>query len=126
MARICGVVLAAVGFGRLGQAVVAAIGDYRNLGNLETLRSIALPIPLSVLFVPFLYATVMLSTYERVFVFLRLGPEKPREVTRYAKRRIIGRFGLHLRALTKFSQKHAARLRHVRSKSDVDAAIASC
>lgn len=120
VARITGVLLVVTGFSFFAYAVSEAIGDYRTLRSLETLRSISLPPLLSITLAPFIYAVVLVSTYELVFLRLKLGPKKTTAVLRYARRRILLRFGLRVKILRAFLRLHALDLMSVQTVNDVD------
>lgn len=113
-------VQATIGFIILGLAVSGAIGDLQNLKSLDAFRSIALAPVLSVLLSPFLYAVVLMSYYEQVFLRLDLGREKGAKLNRYARRRIVWYAGLSLRRLQQLLRHHAADIMHFREEADVD------
>lgn len=100
-------VLAAVGIALLVWSAWVAISDWHNLAQVETLRKFVLPILLTILFTPYLYAAVLVSAYQTAFVRLRIGPEKDSKVVRYAKRRILRVFAFKLAKLQTFNMQSA-------------------
>ncbi len=87
VAKLTTFLLAIIGFAILGFAVSHAIGDFRNLGTMNTVRTIAFPPLMSIAFIPFIYALVMIAAYESIFIRLAVGRDKAPDVVRYAKRR---------------------------------------
>ncbi len=125
LAKCTGFLVAVTGFAILGFAVSRAIGDYRNLGSMDTVRSIVFLPLMSILFVPFVYGLVILVTYESIIARLKLGPEKGSEVVRYAKCRILFHHGLSLRRLRAFVKQRQFELMQIQTKDDVDRMLAS-
>jgi hypothetical protein len=109
-----------VGFVILGIVVSRAISDLQNLKSLDTFRSIALAPVLCLLFSPFLYAVVLMSKYEQVFLRLNLGREKETKLRRYARRRILAHAGLSLKRLQQLLRNHAADIMRLETEADVD------
>jgi len=124
-ARLTGCVISIIGFLIFGYAIWCAVSDFRNLGSMDTFRSIAFPLLMSLLFAPFVYFVVLASTYENIFVRLRIGPEKTRDVIRYAKRRILFRYGLRLSRLREFSKRFSLELMRIQTVEDVDRLLES-
>lgn len=120
VAKITTFVLTVIGVTILGFSASRAIGDFRNLGSMNTVRTIAFPPLMSIAFVPFIYALVVIATYESVFIRLAIGREKSPEVVRYAKRRIISHCGLSLRRLRAFAKRPPFEMTQVESSADVD------
>ncbi len=120
VARITEGLQTLVGFAILTIAVTRAIGDLKTLGNLDTLRSVALAPLLSLIFIPFLYGLVLVCSYEEVFLRLDCGTEKNDELKRYARRRILGSVRLSLRRAHRLLRHHAADLVCIQTEADVD------
>ena len=117
--KFTGWVVAAIGFGLLYFAINRAIGDWRNLGTTDTFRSIVFAPLLSIAFTPFIYGSMVVAAYENLFVRLEIGREKPPEVKRYAKSRIIKHCGLSLKKLRELASK-SFRFNTVETNDDVD------
>jgi len=120
VARFTGGLLAVIGLAVFAFAISKAIADYRNIVSLDTVRSVALAPILSLAFLPFIYILLLVSTYEQVFLRLNLGQGKAADVMRYARRRIMLRYGLHLKQLRAFLRGHALDLMLIRTTTDVD------
>lgn len=118
-AKLSAFLLGAIGFVVLGFAISRAVGNYRSLGTMDTVRTIAFPPLMSVLLVPYLYIWRCYCDYELVFVRLALGREKAPAVVRYAKRRIFLHCGLSLHRLRDLTNR-PRELMQITSKEDVD------
>ena len=123
VARMTGSLLAVIGFAILGIAVSRAIGDYRNLGTMNTVRSIVFPPLMSNVFAPFIYVVMVIVTYESIFIRLTLGPDKTADVVRYAKRRILFHHGLSLRRLRDFAKRPPFEIMQIQTTDDVDSLL---
>jgi hypothetical protein len=124
VARITEGLLALIGITILVLSAVKAISDYRNLLSFQSVRAFVLPFLLSILFIPFVYAMLLITTYELVFVRLRIGRTKDNALIRYAKRTIIGHIGLNLKQLNLFLKSRALDLIRIETRDDVDALFA--
>ena len=120
VARLTTGLQALIGIAVLVLAIFKAISDYGNLLSIESLRSLLLPPALSVLFSPFIYLMLLFSTYELLFVRLKIGPYKDKTLRQYAKRRITVHVGLSLRKVKEFLRNKAIDLMKIQSRSDVD------
>lgn len=118
-------ILGAIGVVLLYLAVANALAHYRELGSPAKLQEFALPPLLSILFSPFIFGAVLYATYEQVFWRLGFGRDKSADVIRYAKLRVIRRFGLRLGALRSFLKENAFPLIRVRNRDDIDALLSS-
>ena len=120
VSRLTGGLLAIIGFTVIGFAIHKALGDYRNLGTLDTVRNLLFVPILSIAFSPFIYVLLLLTTYKLVFRQITIGPEKGPDLKSYARRRIWLSYGLRLKQLRAFSRDHAFDLRRMRTTTDVD------
>jgi len=93
------------------------ISDYKNFGNLNTLRVFLLAPILSILFYPFVYFFLLFVKYELLFIRLNLGYEKSNSLKRYAKIKMIKHCLLSLKKV-KEALKHYD-LMHIREKEDI-------
>jgi hypothetical protein len=124
IAKASMLVLGTVGFVVLGFAVLRAISDYRSLGTMNTVRSIAFPPLMSILLVPFIYVMLCVYAYDEAFIRLTIGREKTSKVVRYAKRRIFFHCGLSLRKLRDLTSRPREMMR-IESNEDVDRLLSS-
>jgi len=112
--------LGVIGFAIFGFAVSHAIGDFRDLETMNTVRTIAFPPLMSIAFIPFIYVLVVIVTYESLFIRLSIGRDKDLAVVWYAKRRILFHCGLSLRRLRAFAKRPSFEIMRVESNDDVD------
>ena len=117
--KLTGWIVAAIGFGLLYFAINRAAGDWRNLGTTDTIRSIVFAPLLSIAFTPFIYGAMVVAAYENLFIRLEIGREKPPEVKRYAKSRMIKHCGLSLKKLRELASQ-SFRFNTVETNDDVD------
>lgn len=125
VAKFTTFLLAVIGFAILGFAVSRAIGDFQNLGTMDTVRTIAFPPLMSIAFIPFIYGLVVIVAYESIFIRLAIGRDKAPGVIRHAKRRIFFHCGLSLRRLRAFAERPLFEIMQVESNADVDRLFAS-
>jgi hypothetical protein len=109
----------------IGVVIIASVGirvvsDLQGLGSLDTLRDMALPPILSLLFIPCLYGLVLVSKYEQVFLRLNMGRDKSAKLRRYARRRILVTVGLSLVKAERLVRDHSADLMHAQHEADID------
>ncbi len=120
VAKLTSSLLAFVGLAILGFSLYTAIEDYQNLLSLDALGSVFLTPLLSVLFSPFVFCAALYSQYEYVFTFLNVGRKKTPDVKRYAKLRLVQRFGLKLNSVRQFQLNNRPALLALQTKDDVD------
>ena len=120
IAKLTGTLQAMVGLLILGVATYKAVSDYQILGSMSTIRSVLLAPLLSILFSPFIYLTLIVSTYELLFVRIDLGPTEDVALKRYAKRRILWHCGVNLKKLHQIAETHAPDLAKITCRQDVD------
>lgn len=125
VAKMTGSLLVVIGFAILGFAIFRAIGDFRSLGTMDTVRSIAFPPLMSISFVPFVYVLVLVSAYESMFLRLAHGGDRTADVIRYARRRILFRHGFSLRRLRDFAKRARFEIMQIRTTDDVDRLLES-
>jgi hypothetical protein len=97
-----------------------AIADYKNIVNLDTLKSFLLAPLLAVLFSPFVYFMALLVKYELLFLRLEMGCEKSKKLKNYAKKKIILYCLLSLKKTKKALNMKTYNLMLIRNKDDVD------
>jgi hypothetical protein len=120
VSRLTSFLLGIIGVVILSFVTLRAIGDFQNLGSMNTVRTIAFPPLISIAFVPFIYALVIIVAYENIFMRLAFGPTKAPDVVRYAKRRILLHCGLSLRRLRAFAKRPSYEIMQIESVADVD------
>ncbi len=118
--RLTGGLQALFGFGVLAVATAQAIAHLDAVQTADVLRSLLLAPTLSVLFVPFIYLLILVTTYESLLVRLKLGLPKDPGVKWYARRRLICHLGLRPQKIRTFMCAHAWDLTRIRTKADID------
>lgn len=108
--------LGIIGIALLAHAIYGVVLDINNFATLDTLRTIALPIILTLAFLPFLYGFVLWMKYENVFVRLKVFTQD-KELARYAKWKIFLTCGLGLHNLNLWSRHMGAW--HPENRDDV-------
>ncbi len=114
-----------VGAGILATAVIKAVSDYQNLLSFDAIRSFLLAPCLSISFSPFVYFMVLCTSYELLFVVLRAGVPKDRDVVRYAKKRLFSHLKLSAARVRAFHRSKGIRLVQVGSRADIDDLVGS-
>jgi hypothetical protein len=116
---------AVFGLGILAFAVVRVVLSFRSFATWQALESAVLPAVLSVAFLPPLFAWCAWLAYTEAFSALRVFGTEDESLNRYARRRIVRRFGIRIGALQRFRRTSAfARLRGASSQQEVDLALA--
>lgn len=109
----------------LGAAYLIYIGlriadDYMELASVANLREFLVPLQLSLMFMPWLFALSIYATYERIFSALRFGVKDDR-LRRYARRRAILAFRTNLDLLKRWRRQ--VFVDRPGSREDIDAII---
>jgi hypothetical protein len=99
--QFVGNLLAVVGLSYLAHGAYKAATDWANFATLATARDFAIPIFLSLLFLPFLFWLKLYATYEQVFCGLRSAIDDPK-LRAFARFRSILAFRLNLDLLKRW------------------------
>jgi hypothetical protein len=116
-------VMAVVGFSLLTYAVARFMGDVTSFVSAATLKRFVLPIALTVLFLPFIYALAVYSGYDNISIRVKLWISDS-ELARHTRRLVFGACLFRLSRVNRFVNDYAGRLATVRSKSDATKLIA--
>lgn len=120
VAKLVKGVLLVAGLVILVTSISMAVADIKNLGSLDTFRSIALAPLLSILTFPLVYLMIVASQYEQLFIRLDFGAVKSPSLKRYVRRRIMVYAGLSVGRLHYLFRNHLVDLMQVREEQDVD------
>ncbi len=123
-AKLTRILQALFGFGVLGCATAQAVAHLDGVQTADVLRSVLLAPSLSVLFVPFIYFLILVTTYQSLLMRLKLGPPKDLGVERYARRELICHLGLRPQKVRTFMHAHAWDLTRIETKADIDTLLA--
>lgn len=117
---LLGWILAGIGLFILAYGVRRIAGDVDAVATLATAREFAIPILLSVMFLPFIYLLSIYATYETVFsvIGIRISDSK---LLRYAKWQAILTFGVNLDYLRRW--KRYVMIHHPDSREDIKHSI---
>ncbi len=109
-----------IGLTILAIAAVKAFSNYRKFLSYGSFKALFLPFILSILFFPFMYVMLLITTYELIFLRFKIGCEKDRDLIRYAKRRILRYLKFNLKKTRSFLKGKSFDLIKLQSKADVD------
>jgi len=115
----------AIGFFLIYYFISNLVSSYQGFISYSTLKSFLLPILLSLCFLPFIYLFLLYAKYDMIFIRLKMGSSKTKELTKYAKREIIKTCLLNLNKAKKLLRGNTAKLMHIQNKEDVDNLISS-
>lgn len=101
-------------------SIIKIITDFKNFGNLNTLRSFLLPPFLSISILPFIYLMIIISHYEQLFLRLNFYKTKNKKLINYAKKKIFRNCLLSLRKTNKALNMNIYNLMHINTYEDVD------
>lgn len=104
--KVAGAILVAAGLAYVGYGLYQAAADFEGFVTLSNLREFAVPLTLSLMFLPFMYGLSVFASYERNAVRLRLSL-RDRQLRRYALRRAITHFRLDLEAFRRWTRNVA-------------------
>jgi hypothetical protein len=99
-----GYALALIGIVLLGIAIYRALYDIEGLLTLHNLRDFLLPVVLSILYLPFIYAWALFLAYDYLFLRINLY-NKDRELARYLKKLVFLTFHVRLWRLIQWSKR---------------------
>jgi hypothetical protein len=114
-------VLAMIGLTYIGHSIYEFAHHYRELEPVEAARELFLPVILSLLFMPFLFALNVYSAYEQIFTGLHWALEDP-ALRRYAKRQSLLRFGTNIDSLKRW--RRLMMMERPASREEIDRLIA--
>jgi hypothetical protein len=109
-------ILSTIGFALLAYSLYQVSVDWRHLDVAQQARELALPIVLTLTFLPFLYGLMLTVAYQDAAIGLGYRIEDPR-VRRYAWIRGVLAFGLHLDLFKRYMQ--AAKVNGPTSRAEV-------
>jgi len=116
--RLTQFLLGALGTAVLSYAAIRFAGDVDSFASQDTLRLFLLPIALTVMFVPFVYALAVYTGYENIFIRLTIWV-KDQELAGYLRRQIFQTCLFRLARVNKFRSEYLPALSTIRSKPDV-------
>jgi len=103
----------------LALSIIKIITDFKNYGNLNTLRSFLLPPFLSISILPFIYLMLIVSNYEQLFLKLNSCEIKNNNLINYAKKKIFLNCLLSLKKTSKALNMNIYNLININTYEDV-------
>lgn len=114
-------VLIVAGLTFLAYSAYRAAQDVGTFATIANVKEFLIPVALSLAFLPFLYAMIVLLTYERTATVLGISLKDP-GLTRYAMWQAVLRFGLNLNGLRRW--KRSVLIAQARNRDAIRALIA--
>lgn len=96
--------LAIFGLSLLAYAIYAVWADFGHFAQLDTLKKFAVPIELSLLFIPLIYFFAVLLLYESLFIRLKIFV-KDKAIYDFMKWRVLSKCNLSLARLRTWSER---------------------
>lgn len=112
-----------IGFFLIYYFISNLVSSYQGFVSYNTLKSFLLPIILSLFFLPFIYLFLLYAKYDMIFIRLKMGSSKSKELTKYAKKEIIKTCLLNINKVKKLLKGNTAKLMHIQNKEDVEELI---
>jgi hypothetical protein len=100
-------------------SAVLAVQDIKNLGTIDTFKSVLLPIILSTAFIVFVFIFAFWSGYEQILIRIKFGEKKSRWLIAYIKIKIFLLCHFNLNRVKNFWRKSGFKIMNVTRKSDV-------
>ena len=123
VARLLKILLSFFGLFIVAFVIWKLVHEPERIWSIDALRDFALPIILTLTYLPVAYGIALFSAYEQIFVQLKIGPDKSLAVIRYAKRKLILTLGFGLSRIHDTINQIAPDLRRVTTHEDVDRVI---
>lgn len=101
-------------------SIIKIITDFKNFGNLNTLKSFLLLPFLSISILPFIYLLCIISNYEKLFSRLNFSKTKNKKLVNYAKKKIFRNCFLSLKKTNKALNMNIYNLMNIDTYEDVD------
>lgn len=117
-------VLAGTGIAMFWHAIVGAYRTWSVFGSTTTAYKIALPVVLTIAVLPLAYLFALYGRYEQAVLSLRFGPEKPKDVMSYGRRRVVQRCRFNRHRYHQLATTLRWELSQATSRAEVDAVIA--
>lgn len=120
IANIASAGLIIIGLSYFSYAVYRAAIDYQQFLGVDSFKNLLLAPVLSVSLLPFIYVSVLVNFYFKIFRRLKSGPEKDKSLNRYAKRKIVLHCRLNVARTSVFLSANALGLMRIQNRDDVD------
>lgn len=101
------------------------IFETNSLVNISTLKSFLLPVVCSMISVPYMYIFKLVIEYENLFIRLKFGRKRSKELDRLIKLRLLLFCNVQIKKLLIASDMNNYNLMSISSKDEIDVAIRS-
>ncbi|MGB9939333.1 hypothetical protein [Methanosarcina sp.] len=101
------------------------INEIHSIGNISTLKAFLLPIVCSIISVPYMYVFKLIVEYENLFIRLKFGRKRSRELDLLIKLRLLLFCNVQVKKLQIASDMSNYNLMSISSKDEIDVAIRS-
>lgn len=113
-------ILGGYGIFLLIHASINLTNDFQNFTSTKNLVAFALPILLTISFLPFLYILGLIMVYESFFTHLDIFLKRDRSLARYFKWKLLTSFNFNMSKLSRFYRGHAQDISSLRDRNDVN------
>ena len=113
VAKFTKVLIVLMGICTIVMAVYSAVSDYKTLGTIDTIQSLALPVFLSSGLIPFVYLLAVYTNYESLFIGFKIGKKKSLRFVRYCKWVIVGHCLLNIKKVAQLKPYNLMNLEEV-------------
>lgn len=117
--KLADFVLVAFGIFLIIFALSRVVSNFQDFVTLENIQSFTLPTLLTFAYLPLLYAFAIFITYETLFIRLNIFTKENKQVTYFAKRKILTLCHLNLWKLNRFAKASTQELMKLGTRSDV-------
>lgn len=100
-------------------ALGKVFGDFQNIANSQSLRTLILPPLLTAAFIPFVYFFALIMAYETLFIRLSIFNKKNPSLIKFAKYKIMRLCHLNLAKLNHFAKESTQDLMKISNQEDV-------
>ena len=113
------IVISVIGFYALGHSIYEIVMNFSDVAKFQTVLDFLLPIVMTIMYIPFLYAMAFYIKYKSLClsVDLKLG-FRDRELAEYAKKRLLKKCGFRLSKL--FTNANQFKKARIVDKQDFD------
>jgi hypothetical protein len=121
--KFTNVILTIIGFIILSYSFYRTITEIQSFENLGTLRNILFPLVFSIISIPFMYFFTLIVEYENLFLPLKFGRKRSRELDFLIKLKLILFCNIQVNKLQRVKKMNNYDLMSISSKEEIDIVI---
>lgn len=121
--RVLSALLIIISITILLNSVYLIRNDISKFRTYETLKKSILPIILTALYLPFIYCVMLISNYESIFLRLKFGEKKSKQVIRYAQYKILLYCSFNFKRQHKIMNMGLYNMMNIKNRNDVNEMI---